>query len=517
MLLSKRKKADHRPEQRASQSNNNEKKLDISLDKNKALIRKIFKNDETLIIREFQNKGLRTSRCCIAYIEGMVNTELINENIMQPVLCVDLSENIRTDNLLEELKNKVIVSNNVVDETDINKMISSIVSGDTLFLLDGYDQALIISSRGWASRSISEPESSKVIRGPREGFTESIIVNLTLLRRRIKNPELKFKFKDIGVRTNTKVCISYIEGLAQESIIRELEKRLDDIQIDGILDSGYIQELIRDAPFSPFETVGSNERPDVTAGKLLEGRIALFVDGSPFVLTVPYVVGENFQSNEDYYNNYILASINRLLRGFTAVITIAIPSIYLAVVTYHQEMLPTPLLLSIIASRQDVPIPTSASLFLMLVIFDIIREATTRMPTNISQAVSIIGTIVLGQAAIEARLVSAPVLIVTALTGVTTLMNMNFLGAAIIFRNIILLGTSVMGIYGFFMCFVLMYLHLMSLRSFGVPYMMSVTKAKNHEGQDAWIRAPWWSMTLRPKIIGVRNLVRESTEKSKGK
>jgi spore germination protein KA len=250
---------------------------------------------------------------------------------------------------------------------------------------------------------------------------------------------------------------------------------------------------------------------------LLEGRIALFVDGSPFVLTVPYVVGENFQSNEDYYNNYILASINRFLRGFTAVITIAIPAIFLAIVTYHQEMLPTPMLLSIISSRQDVPIPTSVSLFLMLFIFDVIREATTRMPSNISQAVSIIGTFVLGQAAIEARLVSAPVLIITALTGITTLMNMNFLSAAIIFRNIILLGASFMGIYGFFICFVLMYLHLMSIRSFGVPYMMSVTMAKNHDGQDAWIRAPWWSMTLRPKIIGVRNLIRESAGKSKGK
>jgi spore germination protein KA len=517
MLFSKKKKAEHGRERSTSQSNNNEQKLDTSLDKNKALIRSIFQNDETLIIREFQNKDYRSSRCCIAYIEGMVNTELINENIMKPILCVDLSENIRSDNLLEELMNKVIVSNNVVSETDINKIISSVVSGDTLFLLDGYDQALVISSKGWASRSISEPESSKVIRGPREGFTESIIVNLTLLRRRIKNPELKFKFRDIGVRTNTKVCISYIEGIAQEGIIRELEKRLDDIHIDGILDSGYIQELIRDAPFSPFETVGSNERPDVTAGKLLEGRIALFVDGSPFVLTVPYVVGENFQSNEDYYNNFILASINRFLRGFTAVITIAIPAVFLAIATYHQEMLPTPLLLSIIASRQDVPIPTSVSLFLMLFIFDVIREATTRMPTNISQAVSIIGTIVLGQAAIEARLVSAPVLIITALTGITTLMNMNFLSAAIIFRNIILLGASFMGIYGFFICFVFMYLHLMSIRSFGVPYMMSVTKAKNHEGQDAWIRAPWWSMTLRPKIIGIRNLVRESTGKSKGK
>ena len=300
-------------------------------------------------------------------------------------------------------------------------------------------------------------------------------------------------------------------------VLKELEKRLNDIDIDGIIDSGYIQELIKDAPFSPFETIGSSERPDVIAAKLLEGRIALFVDGSPFVLTVPYVVAENFQANEDYYNNYIISSINRLIRGITAVTTITIPAIYLSIATYHQEMMPTPMLLSLSASRQDVPIPTALSLFLMLFIFDIIREATTRMPVHISQAISIIGTIILGQAAVEARLVSAPVLIVTALTGITTLINMNFLSAAIIFRNFLLLGAAFLGIYGFLLCFIIMYLHLMSMRSFGVPYMMNVTKVMNYDGQDAWIRAPWWTMTLRPKIIGIKNLVRQSSAKNKQK
>ena len=204
----------------------------------------------------------------------------------------------------------------------------TIIYGDTLFLLEGYDKALIISSKGWNSRPISEPQSTKVVRGPREGFTESILVNLSLLRRKINNPDLKFQFKEIGEKTHTKTCICYIEGLALESILKELIERLNKIDIDGILDSGYIQELIKDAPYSPFETVGSSERPDVVAAKLLEGRIALFVDGSPFVLTVPYLVVENFQSNEDYYNNYIFATMNRLIRGFTSVVSVAIPAVY---------------------------------------------------------------------------------------------------------------------------------------------------------------------------------------------
>lgn len=491
--------------------------LNKSLDSNICLFKNIFKNNETLIIRKFQNKRLKAAQCCIIYFDGMVNTEIVNENIIHPILRSDLSEDIESDNLLEELMKKVIVSNNVTLENKINQIVSSVIYGDTLFLLEGYDKALVISSKGWQTRSITEPESSRVVRGPREGFTESIMVNLTLVRRRINNPDLKFKFKEIGVRTHTKTCICYIEGLALEGILSELEHRLNKIDLDGIIDSGYIQELIKDAPLSPFETVGSSERPDVIAAKLLEGRIALFVDGSPFVLTVPYLIVENFQSNEDYYSNYILGTLNRFLRGFTAVTSSIIPAIFLSLVTYHQEMLPTPLLLSFSSSRQGVPFPTGLSLFLMLFIFDILREAGTRMPAAIGQAINIVGTLVLGQAAVEAKLVSAPVIIVTALTGITTLINMNLLGAIIIWRTLLLLGASFLGVYGFLFVLIALYMNLMSIRSFGVPYMMGITRAKNHDGQDIWIRAPWWTMTLRPKIIAAKNLVRESSRKSKEK
>lgn len=509
-------------EENGKESNNEEssrdyKTLNKSIADNITLFKNIFKNDDTLIIREFQNMAVESVKCCIIFIDGMVNTEIINENIIMPVLCSDLSEKLESDNLLEELKNKIITSNNVNSETAIDKLTGSVIYGDTIFLLEGYDKALIINSKGWQSRQISEPVASRVVRGPREGFTESIIVNLSLLRRKIKSSDLKFKFREMGIRTHTKTCVCYIEGLALDSIIEELDRRLNDINIDGIIDSGYIQELIKDAPFSPFETVGSSERPDVVAGKLLEGRIALFVDGSPFVLTVPYLAVENFQANEDYYNNYIFATINRIIRGITGVTSVAIPAIFLAIVTYHQEMLPTPMLLSISASRQNVPIPTSLSLFMMLFVFDIFREVGTRMPAPIGQAVNIVGTLVLGQAAVEAKIVSAPVVIVTALTGMTTLINMNLIGATIMWRNLLLLGASFMGIYGFFMVYIVLYMSLMSIRSFGVPYMMNLTRAKNQNGQDAWIRAPWWSMTLRPKILGAKNLVRQVAKRPKEK
>lgn len=491
-------------------------KLVKSLGDNIALFKYIFKDDETLIIRDFQNKSLESANCCIFYIDSMVNTEIINENIIQPVLRTDLSVDIERDNLLEELKRKVIVSNGVTTETDIDKITSSIIYGDTLFLLDGYDKALIISSKLWLTRAITEPESSRVTRGPREGFNESLIINLTMLRRKIKSADLKFKFRVMGERTQTKVCVSYIEDLVMDGVLDELDQRLNSIKIDAILDSGYIQELIKDAPYSPIETVGASERPDVVAAKLLEGRVAIFVDGSPFVLTVPCLGIENLQVNEDYYNNYFFSSFNRIIRTTTAVSSVAIPAIFLSLVTFHQEMLPTPLLISVSASRQGVPFPTSLSLFIMLLIFDILREAATRMPGPIGMAINIVGTLVLGQAAVEARLVSAPVIIITAITGITSLMNVGFIGPIIIFRSLLLLAASFYGFYGFFFCFIVAVLHLMSIKSFGVPYMMSVTTVCDHNGQDAWIRSPWWVMTLRPKIIGAKNLTRQSKEKNEG-
>lgn len=510
-------KSENDARNKETNKNMGNKSLSRSLFDNISLFKNIFKNDDTLVIRDFQNKKLKIAQCCIIYLDGMVDAEIVNENIIEPVLVEDLADNIDIKNLLQELKRKVIVSNKITIETDVDKIVNSIIYGSTLFLLEGYDKALVISSKGWQSRPISEPPSTRIVRGPREGFTESIIDNLSMVRRKIANPNLKFKLKEIGKITHTKTYICYIEGLALDEVLNELEQRLSKIEIDGIIDSGYIQELIKDEPYSPFETVGASERPDVIAAKLLEGRVALFVDGSPFVLTVPFVVVENFQASEDYYNNYILSTINRLLRGITAVTSITIPAIYLSLVTYHQEMIPTTLLLSISASRKDVPIPSSLSLFFMLTIFDLLREAGTRMPVPIGQAINIVGTLVLGQAAVEARLVSAPIIIVTALTGITTLINMNFLGATIIFRNFLLLGASLLGIYGFFMCIIIMYLHLMSIRSFGIPYMMNVTRAKNHDGQDAWIRAPWWTMTLRPKIIAAKNLVRQSSRYNKEK
>ncbi|MDP4093385.1 MAG: spore germination protein [Bacillota bacterium] len=491
--------------------------LGSSLEENIALLRNIFTNDETLVFRRFQNRNIKAVKCCAVYFNGMIDPQIVNKDIIQPVLSSDLKDGIDIHNLPEELQYKVIASGNVNLENQLDQIVSSILYGNTLLLIENCEKALIISSNGWETRAITEPESEKVVRGPREGLTESIIMNITMIRRRIKDPDLKLKFREIGSKTHTRVCICYIENVASENILKELEKRLDQIDIDGIIDSGYIQELIRDAPFSPFETVGHTEKPDVVAAKLLEGRIAIISDCSPSVLTVPYIMIENSQSNEDYYNNFIYSSFNRFLRTISFVLAVSVPAVYLSIVTFHQEMLPTPLVLSISASKQGVPFPSFFSLLVMLLIFDLLREAATRMPTLIGQAVNIVGTLVLGQAAVEAKLVSAPVIIVTALSGILTLMNLKLIGAVIMIRFLFLILSSILGIYGYIFGVIAISLHLLSIRSFGVPYMLNVTTLKGHNWQDTFIRAPWWSMKLRPKIIGAKNLVRQRTKKTGGK
>lgn len=490
--------------------------LTRSLESNISLFSNIFSDDHLLIRRRFQNIAIPEMKCCILYFDGMVNAERINENIIRPILKYQETQAFTSNHLLEELKYKVIQANNLKTSEDIQEIVSAVIYGDTIFLLEGYSEAIIIDTKGWQTRAITEPDSNKVVRGPREGFTESILINTSLLRRKIVNSNLKFIHKEIGERTHTKTSICYIEGLALDGVLQELEQRLDRINIDGIIDSGYIQELIKDAKYSPYPTVGTSERPDVIAARLLEGRVALFVDGSPFVLTVPYILAEVAQTNEDYYNNFIFGSINRLLRTVSAILSFSIPAVFLALVTFHQEMLPTQLLLSISASRQGVPLPTSLSLFMMLLIFDILREAGTRMPTAIGQTVTIVGTLILGQAAVEARLVSAPVIIITALSGILTLMNHELIAATIVVRFFLLMATSFLGIYGYFLGIIMVLIHLMNIRSFGVPYMMNISRIANHNYQDTWIRAPWWSMILRPKIIAAKNLKRQSQRNNRG-
>ena len=479
-----------------------------SLEDNTAIFKKLFKDDDTFIVRRFQSHKNTGIRCCILFLDGMADIAVINDNIIKPVISSAIGSSEK--NALDDIMYQVLDCNSIEKSGCIDTLMEAVVTGNTVFFADGFSEALIISSKGWQTRAIEEPDGEKVIRGPKEGFNESLLVNLSMIRRRLATNNLKFKFRHVGTQSKTKICLCYIEGIVNEQILNELNHRLDNVDIDGMLSSGTLTEFIKDAPLSPFKTIGSTERPDVVSGKLLEGRIAVLVEGCPVALTLPFIFIEYFQSNEDYYINFYFSSINRLLRILSFILTISLPAIYLSLTSFHMEMVPTPMIKSISAARQSVPFPTAIELMLLMISFEILREAGTRMPTNIGQALSIVGALVLGQSAVEARIVSAPVVIIVALTGITGLSMPRLKGAEILTRSILFLFSSVIGLYGYIFGLIGLLIHLFELRSFGVPYMLSLTNFKVQEIKDTAIRLPWIYMKYRPKFITANNRLRKA-------
>lgn len=487
------------------------KALTKSLSSNIALFKELFKNDDTFMIRIVETPSDPKISYCILFCDGMINNKILNEDIIKPLLEYHPEE--KTPNLLDIIAKQVTLSNTVEKTTVVDKMIQGIVYGDSILLADGYNEALILNTKGWTTRSSEEPDTERVIRGPHEGFTESLMSNLSQIHRRIRTPDLKMEFMVFGTRTQTQACICYLDGVVNREVLEELKKRLSKFKIDGTLDVNYINEFIKDVPLSPVKTVGSTEKPDVVAAKLLEGRVALFLDGSPVVLTLPHLFIEHFQSDEDYYLNYYYASFCRFLRIFAFFFAISMPAIYVALTAFHQEMLPQPLLISITLARQGVPFPTALEMLLMLIVFEMLRESGARMPGMMGQALSIVGALVIGQAAVEARIVSAPMIIIVAFTGICGLMVPRVKGLSIYLRFLFLGLASMLGLYGYMFGCVGFLIHLFSTCSFGVPIMTSVYKNNLQDKKDIMYRAPWWYMIKRPKYLSP-NKTRQSKDGS---
>lgn len=491
---------------------NTDNALKTSLEDNINMFDSIFKNDETLVMRYVENRRNPKIRFCFLYIDGMVDNKIINQDMIRPV--EEYAYDLMTHGILDKTAKSVVTSGSVHKTSSMETILESMVYGSTILIADGESEALILETKGWKTRSIEEPESEKVLRGPREGFVESIMMNISMVRRRIRSSDLKFHFLTLGTRTKTKVCICYLDSLVNKNVLNELNRRLDSFKIDGVLDANYISEMISDAPYSPVRTIGSTEKPDIVAAKLLEGRIALFVDGTPMALTCPCLFIENFQSDEDYYINYYFSSISRIIRIIAFFISIMTPAIYVAVTTFHQEFLPTKLLLSISAARQGVPFPTVFETLMLLVVFEILREAGARMPQSIGQTLSIVGVLVLGQAAVEAKIVSAPVIIVVAITGLTGIMVPRIKGLDIMIRFGLLIAVSIAGLYGFLFAMLGLLIHLYNLNSFGVPILGGMDTGSLQNNKDTIVRAPWWYMRNRPQGLS-SNIKRETVGKIK--
>lgn len=397
-----------------------------------------------------------------------------------------------------------------------DEAVTSMLNGDVVIAVKNNPYIISIGIPNSQYRSVSEPTSQTVIRGPKDSFVESIATNKSLIRRRIRNKNLRFESFVIGSETQTLVNIGYIHGIANGKIVEEVRRRLKNIDVAAIFESGNVEELISDKSITVFPLAINTERPDTVAGHLIEGKICIIVNETPFVLIVPAVYTDFFNSAEDYYNHYAISSFLRIVRYIAFMIVLIVPSAYVGILTFHHELIPTYLLINIIAQREGVPFPAVVEVLIMEFTFEILREAGIRMPRAIGQTVSIVGALVIGQAAAEAGIISNIMVIIVAITATANFVSpyYSLSSATRVLRFALIPIAAVLGLYGVLLGLIIMVAHLASLRSFGIPYLAPVAPLSWKDQKDIFIRAPYWALDRRPSYLKTEELYKQKDDSS---
>lgn len=489
--------------------------LDINVDKVKFL----FDNTFDLAFRDFMIGGKLNLKATLIFINGLNDKISVENHILNP-LTQQRFDHYNNDYELffKDLKSSILTQLSISECFDLNEAIDGILVGKTVLFINHMPYGMLIDNRKWKDRAIEHPLIEDVIRGPHEGFNETLITSISLIRRRLKTPLLTFEMQKIGTLTKTEIVIAYIRGVANEKVLEEIKLRLSRIQVDCILDSGYIEQYIEDEPLSPFPTIGNTEKPDVVVSKLLEGRFAIIVDGSPAVLTLPFLFVEALQTSEEYYLTPWLVSFMRILRFLSLFLVIYVPGIYIAIINHHQDIIPTHLIITLAAAIEGVPFSPFMEVLIMSSLFLILREAGVRMPRAIGQAISIVGALILGQAAVEAGFVSNPVVMISALAGIAgfVIYPLNS-PTTLLWFAFAFLGNFA-GLYGILFGTILLLAHLVGLRSFGSPYFSPIAPRTSSEFfKDVLLRAPLWTLNTGPKGINWRKVDKGNVDKLKYK
>ena len=446
---------------------------------------------------------------CVIYISNYSSKDMISRQIIKPV-----SEAYLRGEKHVDVKD-VITSAAVAETATKQDALKKLLSGAAIVLhTSDVSFGLSVMTKNEEGRSISEPETENVIRGPHEGFTESAEVNVMMLRRRLKTEKLKKEDFTVGEKSGTDVFLMYIDGVANEKLIAEARRRIGLIKTDGVTDSGTVEIYIQDGRRSIYPTVGNSERPDKVAAKLLEGRVAVIVDGSPVVLTAPYLFCEAFQVTEDYAKSPWYASFIRLMRLFAFLIAIYLPALFVALEEFHRNMLSPEILSAIDSARENLPFSVFWEVMVIFLIFETVREVGLRMPKAVGAAVGLVGSLILGDSAIEAGVASAPVLIVVALAAVCNFIVPPYMHPNILYRFSLIIMSGTLGLFGFFLGTFIGLAVMCGKDSFGVPYFVPFAPIYPKGLKDFPIMTPIWSMTEAPSAITGKKIVR-AKEKEK--
>ncbi len=492
-------------------SSRDSKKIPVDIDGNLELIKQSFnsKENKDIIIRQFTVAG--KYKAFIAYIDGMVDRITINNFILRPLLRKDEYGNeVGTGCSLDYIFNDVLETNQATKVSDIEDVIYEILMGNTCLYVDGCDFYISSETKGYDKRSVEKPQTEGVVRGAQEAFNENLRTNITLVRRIVKNKDLTTEFLKVGRRNKNLCAVMYINGLINPAIVKEVKRRIQGLKTDFIAGSGILEQFIEENPRSLVPTILSTERPDRAASHLVEGKAVIIAEGTPFALVVPVSLSAMFHTPEDSTLRWQYGTLLRLIRIFAVLITTFSPGLYVALTNFHREMIPTDLLIAIAKARENVPFPTIFEVFLMEISFELIREAGIRIPGIIGNTIGIIGALILGQAAVQANLVSPVLIIVVAITGLGNFAIPDFgmAFAARIGRFIFIILGAMLGFYGISLGVVGLLAILADTRSFGVPFL-TYFSPKVSENNDLIIRKPVWKQEDRPDDVNPLDTVRQ--------
>ncbi len=484
-----------------------------NLEKNITIIENAFQNCGDIVKRHFFVGEKKDIAVYMIYTDNIVNGSAIEESILTNIMNRCRIDG-KKEGMLKRLNEEVIAIGEMNEVKTFQEIFDAVLLGDTILLMDGNDIALQASTKGFPSRGVSEAKTEVVVQGPKDAFTEIGATNIVLIRRRIRDTKLKVKRTKVGKRSKTDVAILYMEDIVRKEILQEVEYKINQIDIDVILDSGYIDQLLENRWLSPFPQLQMTERPDKAASALLEGRVVIVIDNTPFVVIVPATLNVFFQAAEDYYDRWEIMSFIRLIRYCAGFLAVALPGLYIALTVFHPSMLPTNLALKIAETRQNIPFPAVGEILIMELAFELLREAGIRLPSPVSSTIGIVGGIIIGQAAVEAGIVSPSVVIVSALTGICTFVipNIALVSGLRLTKYIVLIFSAFLGLYGFWLALILMLIHMASLKSFHIPFLYPFCSASvnnYNDLEDSIFRLPLWFMKKRPIFSNDKHRQRE--------
>ncbi|OIJ12243.1 spore germination protein [Anaerobacillus alkalilacustris] len=480
--------------------------ISSDLQKNEARYNHLFNKNFDFLLKQIHVGG---QDAVALYLKSMVDENKISEQIMERLAHTQRqNESISSIHQLLSFQKDYFASADVVIVEYEHDVIWHVLLGYTVILISGINSGLAINTVSSEQRGIEQSNTQTIIRGPKDSFTESLRTNVSLIRRRIKNPKLICENIIIGQDTKTSICITYLDYLARPEVVAEIKRRIKELNINGIFDSGNLEELITDQVVTPFPTIFHTDRPDTISQSIIEGKVAVIVDGTPFVLVMPVVLTDFFKVSEDYYQGFLMSSFVRMIRYLAFTLSWILPSLYIGLTTFHHELIPTALVFPLQAQREGVPFPAVVEILIMEITFEILREAGVRMPRAVGQAVSIVGTLVIGQAAVEAGIVSNLLVIIVALTAIASFVSpiYSFGNASRLLRFGLLFITSALGLYGMIVGITLVIAHLASLRSFGTPYLAPLAPFIVEDQKDVFVRLPMQSLKKRPNYLMDRNM-----------